>query len=329
MTEQSIIELVSRIGHLQTDLFYDKVELHIASPGGEIIALDYFIEAMSSWKMQGLRVTTRALTSCRSAAAIMLSLGDHREASTSSVLHYHHSRIVGQHGPITSDSAEEVSERLKSVDNRMLAKLVDQVVQCGVSTDSTPASALVDPDMTALKEVRTEWCRQTDERLDDKDDLAWLDEWLTATRETRDEQALQNRWYKLYDALFEQDMPISAALAAKLGLIDGLIEPTCGRSQGASARGSGRHWIEVPEWKAAIPDGRWYERHFRRHTLVLGETGSGKTASAILPVLAAAYRSPRVGVGLVIDPKRRARQRARRVGQEQGERERRQAIDMD
>ena len=62
--------------------------------------------------------------------------------------------------------------------------------------------------------------------------------------------------------------------------------------------------MEVPEWKAAIPGGRWYERHFRRHTLVLGETGSGKTRSAVLPILAAAYRSPRVGVGLVIDPKR-------------------------
>ena len=232
------------------------------------------------------------------------SLGDYREASISSVLHYHHSRIVGQHGPITSDSAEEVSERLKRVDNRMLTKLVDQVVKCDASDDPPSANALGDEDMMALKEVRMEWCSQANERLGDEDDLVWFDRWLGRTRETGDEQALRGRWSGLYDALFEQDMPISAALAARLGLIDGLIQPTSRRRRGESARGSGRHWIEVPEWKAAIPEGRWDERHFRRHTLVLGETGSGKTKSAILPVLAAAYRSPRVGIGLVIDPKR-------------------------
>ena len=304
VTEGSIIELVGTIDRLQTDYFYQKVDLQIASPGGELIALDYFIEAISSWKQQGLTVTTRALTACRSAAAIMLSLGDHREASTSSVLHYHHSRILGEQGPITSDSAEEVSERLKSVDNRMLAKVVDQVVKCGVSGDCASASVLDEADRIALKEVRMEWCRQTDERPDDEDDLVWLDSWLSRTRETHVEVELRDRWSKLYDALFEQDMPISATLAARFGLIDRLIEPTARRWLGESARGSGKHWIEIPEWKVAFPDGKLYERHLRRHTLVLGETGSGKTKSAVLPVLAAAYRSPRVGVGLVIDPKR-------------------------
>ena len=74
VTEESIIDLVSAIVHLQTDYFYQQVDLQIASPGGQVIALDYFMEAMSGWKEQGLTVTTRALTSCRSAAAIMLRL---------------------------------------------------------------------------------------------------------------------------------------------------------------------------------------------------------------------------------------------------------------
>ena len=45
-----------------------------------------------------------------------------------------------------------------------------------------------------------------------------------------------------------------------------------------------------------------------RHALVLGETGSGKSASAVLPVCAALARAPRgrVGAALVIDPKREA-----------------------
>ena len=304
VTEASIIDLVSTIDRLQTHYFYQEVELQIASPGGELIALDYFIEAMSRWKQRGLTVTTRALTACRSAAAIMLSLGDHREANASSVLHYHHARIVGQHGPITRDSAEEVGERLKTVDNRMLAELVEQVVKRNGSGDSMSASGLADEDRMVLQEVRMEWCQHTNERPNDEDDAVWLDTWLRNTRESGDEEELRRRWSWLYDALFEQDKPISATLAVGLGLVDGLIDPTSRRWQGESPRGSGRPWMEIPEWKAALPDGRWCEDHFRRHTLVLGETGSGKTRSAVLPVLAAAYRSPRVGVGLVIDPKK-------------------------
>ena len=304
VTEASIIELVGTIDRLQTDYFYEKVDLQIASSGGEIIALDYFIEALSSWRQQGLKVTTRALTACRSAAAIMLSLGDDREASTSSILHYHHSRIVGQQGPITSDTAEEVSERLRSIDNRMLAKVVDKAVMWDPSGDSPALSALGDADRMALRAVRSEWCRQTNGRVEDENDVFWLDTWLTGTRETHAQAELRERWTKLYDALFEQDMPISATLAARFALIDRLIEPAARKWLGESVPSSGRLWVEVPEWKAAVRDGRWSEGHLRRHTLILGETGSGKTRSAVLPVLAAAYRSPRVGVGLVIDPKR-------------------------
>ena len=95
VTESSIIELVSAIDRLRSGYFYDRIILRIASPGGEVIALDYFIEAISHWKQHDLKLTTRALTTCKSAAAVMLSLGDHREASSSSLLHYHNSSDPG------------------------------------------------------------------------------------------------------------------------------------------------------------------------------------------------------------------------------------------
>ena len=304
VTQEGIIELVSTINRLQTDYFYRRVDLHIASPGGEVIALDYFIEAISYWKQQDLILTTRALTACSSAAAVMLSLGDQREASASSLLHYHNSRVSGQE-PMTSDIAEEVGERLKAIDERILAKLVDQVMQPRLlgAGASEPVDAIVETDGVVLKQMRLDWSMRTNEHPGAESDDHWLESWLNETRETVDGKEVRARWERLYDTLLDQDLPISATLAVKLGLVDRLIEPTS-RRWGQSTQVSDGHWFTIPEWEAAYPYGRLEERHLRRHALILGETGSGKTRSAILPTLAAAYRSPRVGVGLVIDPKR-------------------------
>ena len=302
VTQEGIIELASTIDRLQADYFYRNIDLHIASPGGEVIALDYIIEAISCWKQQDLTLTTRALTACSSAAAIMLSLGDHREASTSSVLHYHNSRISG-HGPMTSDVAEDIMGRLKSVDNRLLTQLVEQVMRRGDPAGSTPPDAIVDADRLVLRQMRMDWCGRSGEPPGNESDEMWLDNWLDKTRETGDVREVRTRWARLYDTLLDQDTPISPRLAVRLGLVDRVIEPTSRRWVEAAGEFDGP-CIVIPEWETAYPDGRLDERHLRRHTLILGETGAGKTRSAILPTLAAAYRSPRVGVGLVIDPKR-------------------------
>ena len=301
VTEEGIIELISAIDQLRSYYFYHQIDLRIASPGGDVVALDYFIDALSHWQRQDLKLTTRALTTCKSAAAIMLSLGDRREASSSSLLHYHNSRILGQSGPITSDSAEEVMEKLKSIDERMLVRLVDRVVARNV--DNYPKGELKDIDKIVLQSLRIEWSNRANEETDDdEDDESWLETWLDETRGLEDGKKLRARWSGLYDALLDQDKPISATLAIRLGLIDDLVGPTLQKS-GESALDAGVRWLEIPEWRAVYPEGKVDERYLRRHTLVMGETGSGKTRSAILPALISAYRSPRVGVGLVIDPK--------------------------
>ena len=303
VTEEGIIDLVNTIDRLRTDYFYRQVDLWIASPGGDVVALEYFIEAILHWKQQDLMVTTRALTSCASAAAIMLSLGDHREASSSSVLIYHYSRTSGQHGPMTSEDVEEMGLKLKNVDKNMLKRLVDRVVESDDFDDSIQTNIFSDMDQAALKDIRMEWSRRTGEELNDEADGMWLNAWLDSTREMTDQDALRARWSMLYDALLDQDQPITAALAIKLGLVDKLVEPIASEVD-ESISGSGSRWIRIPEWKTAYPNGMVDARYLKRHTLILGETGSGKTKSAILPVLAAAYRSPYIGVGLIIDPKR-------------------------
>ena len=319
VTESSIIELVGAIDRLKSDYFYRRIELRIASPGGDVVALDYFIDALSNWKRQALTVITRALTTCSSAAAIMLSLGDRREASPSSTLLYHYSRMSVEHrGPMTSDSAEEVSRRLKNVDDRMRTRLVDRVVAQGAPGDPGGADELKDLDKAALREIRIAWSAGSGERMSDEDDETWLETWLEKTRCTSDEKELRGRWSWLYDVLLDEDKPVSAALAVRLGLVDRLVEPAT-QEWNAPVMDSVSRWFEIPEWKAAYPGGKVDERYLKRHTLVLGETGSGKTRSAILPILAAAYRSPRVGVCLVIDPKHELDEVLQRWSSDKGE----------
>ena len=228
VTEQNIIDLVNVVDRLWTEYYYRHIALRIASPGGDVIALEYFIEALDHWKQRNLPVTTRALTSCASAAAIMLSLGDYREASASSILLYHYSRIanLGHHGPITSESAEVISENLKRIDDKMRAKLVDRVLERDSVDWGGKLTKLGEEDRIALRSLRTEWSNRTGERMTDDDDESWFDDWLRTTRAETDRFRLRNRWSVLYDALLDEDKPISATLAVRLGLIDRLVDPT-------------------------------------------------------------------------------------------------------
>ena len=63
--------------------------------------------------------------------------------------------------------------------------------------------------------------------------------------------------------------------------------------------------IRVPEWRAVFPPhGRIPAAALCRHTFILGETGSGKTASDILPAVSGILgEGSSLGCALVIDPK--------------------------
>lgn len=74
-----------------------------------------------------------------------------------------------------------------------------------------------------------------------------------------------------------------------------------------SSQGTSPDLIHVPEW-GFLEEGRMPLDHARRHFLIFGETGSGKTRSGILPLLSAWVRFgaglPKARPGmLIIDPK--------------------------
>ena len=45
INEASMVDLVAEIDRLSTDYFYKTIELRISSPGGELLALDYYLDA--------------------------------------------------------------------------------------------------------------------------------------------------------------------------------------------------------------------------------------------------------------------------------------------
>ena len=173
ITEELAIKLVAHIRRLRGECFHERVELEIASNGGSVLALGYFLDALDGFRASGLEVVTRALTLAASAASDLAALGDRREAAGSAVLRH------------------------------------------------------------------------------------------------------------LYDDLFAFDAPISAALARELWLLDAVVNPGARESRAERPDAACR----IPEWRAAFgPDGSVDRRVLCRHVLILGETGSGKTASGVLPL---------------------------------------------
>ena len=123
----------------------------------------------------------------------------------------------------------------------------------------------------------------------------------------------------LYRTLWGSELSISPAVARTLRLIDRV-----GTAQPPSSVAPQAPGLTIPQWAALYPPAGEVPRAIlTRHTLALGDTGSGKTASAVLPVLRALLQAPpgRVGCALVIDPKgelgptleRDARKRLRRI----------------
>ena len=140
---------------------------------------------------------------------------------------------------------------------------------------------------------------------------------------------LKGRLCSLYRNLFELDQPIFPRVAKALGLIDGIGDeeafrrkrdkdgPETDEQQGERTFreqiAKDRKALPVYEWRSLYPNGVSWP-NLCRHTLILGETGSGKSKSGILPLIKAAVEAANeatkkgakqpIGCMLVIDPKK-------------------------
>lgn len=317
ITEESMINLVSEIERLIFGYFYPRIELRISSPGGVLTALDYYLDAITRFRQYGVRIETRALTQAYSAAAAILSLGDApRTAAGSTALRYHFHRVQSTQD-LTAQKARELLRVLTYMDRKLTLRIAARAFQgYGPHGTARVEARPSDSGLDAFSEA--DWLimnRLTGNRIakdfGDKAKKSCLKALRTRVAKRCERRGDASGFYRLYDELFEIDATITPALAQELRLIDRLADDDAALA-GVQAQPRDNA-VTIPEWHPIFsPNGEIERADLCRHVIVFGETGSGKTQSAILPVLKAilhqanpsyAGTSP-VSCAVVIDPKK-------------------------
>ena len=294
----SVCQLTDLVDTLVERHFHTRIELVIASPGGVVAALDHYLECTGRWRARGVRLRTRVVSHAFSAAAVMLSLGDERVAERGARLLYHPARVHDA-GPITARESTEMHDALRRIDDATVTRLVARVLDGGACVRVPYGAEPSDRRVLDALAADVAGGAKPPRRLGALARL--VGGAVSRAVQAGDRETLA----ALYRRLAEPDRAISAKLALTLRLVDRV-----GADEAAERRGGEeRPGLTVAQWRALYPPHGVVPRALlTRHTLVLGETGSGKSASAVLPVCAAMAQAPpgRVGAALVIDPKREA-----------------------
>ena len=300
--EPMMLQLATSLQQLHHGCYYNHIELEISSPGGLVKALDYCVEEMERLRSQGVTFTTRALMSASSAAANLVSLGDRRETSRTATFLYHKSRAQGVDS-VTAQSAREILTEVDRIDDHYLYRLVQQAQRFQAVRQALTVRDFSDSDWSivnhlligaGIMQALPEGGKQHSRRAQ----LQRLRKHMSACLAKDKGQMLK----RLYKRLFEFDRAISAALALELRLVDHFVDTDSQHRPSQPAGG-----LRLPEWAPLYgPEGRLDRNNLCRHMLFLGETGSGKTLSGILPVVGSIMtpENRTVGCALIIDPKR-------------------------
>ena len=305
VNDHSIAALVDDIQAVSQELFYREIDLQILSPGGSVLSLNYYLAALEGWA-DSVRIHTCALTAVASASAIILSLGNVRRASAASQLLYHGARVPGA-AAITARAASRMREDLEAIDNRLLRLLAARAFNISTSDWVERWQSDFNEDEGAEAGVfgipeKAHWMKRLGGNGSESDKLDFL--------------------LGVYRGVFMVDRPISARLTRRIGLIDIVDQADSGIAVDRSERNA-ESALSVPEWTSIFPpDGLFALQYLKRHIMIFGETGSGKTASGVLPIVNAIVRScahkdaRRVSCALVIDPKREIAGAITRMGGE-------------
>ena len=315
LTWPAATDLVDIVDLMTDGYFYRRVEIVIASPGGLTAVLDHYLTALQRWRAAGVWITTRVVSRAQSAAALVLSISDERIAEPSARLLYHHARSYTSE-PLTASGTAELHADLSRLEALHIDLLIDRAFAADPSfvTDSDPCDRrvleLLGPGVHSGGARRPRSARGA---------LKFLAHTVQRAVRTRDRALLCT----VYRALFALELPISGRLARTLRLVDrvpappavadfvsrppvAFADPLSGRPGSFSESGSGDGWLQIPQWRALFPPHGDVSREFlARHFLALGQTGSGKSASVVFPVVSALVQAPpdRVSASFVIDPK--------------------------
>ena len=292
----SCIDLVACVDTAIGIYFYRTVEIAVTSPGGDAHALAFLISALARWRDQGVRVRTRVSALARSAAAILVALGEERVADPGSSLHFHHPHARISDEELTARQGSTLVSDLQRIDDDLLRHLVDRALTDPTSRSSKGRHGAESSDLHVLQQL---WpaTGQGDQAPPRR--VRVLASAIGKAIDKAIREGDRPTLTRIYRRLLDTDRSISAGLAFTLGLVDRI-----GQDESDAPRGT--PWVQIPEWHSLFPPTGAVPREIlTRHALILGETGAGKTASAILPIVSAVATAPpdRVAATLIIDPK--------------------------
>lgn len=126
VTTESICELVETFDVATSYYKCRKLILEIDSKGGQVSALNLFVERLKKFREQGILLETNAVSSVASAAAVMLTLGDigHRSAEKHAKILFHNSRVNGNM-QLTSIQASRLQKELQDVDSHIFDEVIN------------------------------------------------------------------------------------------------------------------------------------------------------------------------------------------------------------
>lgn len=298
LTHEPAVDLVDTVDMLLRVYYYTLVELHISSPGGTSAALEHWLDARRRWRAAGVRLRTRVVDRAESAAALMLSLADERIVDPGASLLYHGFRS-SPGAPVTASCAARMYRDLAALDERFILLLVYRAMSDAEGA-TQPLSIDVEPsDVRILEALTAEVLRGSKRRPRRAPGLARvLEREVRRTLRERDWPGLT----QIYRALCCSELAVSPAVARILRLVDrvGTAEPVRARAPAVPG-------LTIPEWAPLYPPAGEVPRAvLTRHALGLGDTGSGKTASVVLPVVRAMVHAPPGASAAVSSSTRRA-----------------------
>jgi len=215
--DESILSLCKNIDQAVYYFKYRHITIEICSPGGEISALEHFLNRLKGWRERNVIFETVATIDTASAAAMIHSLGDigHRRAYSSASLHYHYGRnIISSNAVLTKAVLDQMSNSLSKIDDKFISTLVSHVWK------NADARKLID-----LKKLY-KTLQKNESRLSlpaigyEYEPKAQADKGkidLIPRKPTRE------KYETVLRELFANDMPIRPEEAKLLGLIDEVI----------------------------------------------------------------------------------------------------------
>ena len=271
ITSDFVSAFIDDIRHLRDDCFYRRLEIAITSPGGDILACERLLEFFDSLRREGMRVDTAGSGQAASSGSLSFvhgrpPAGFARQSIDVSPCAHRNSR-TGYRGGCRECGGD--SERNRRPDGRPTCRTWSAGSPTKDECTMSGRRSFGSDDHDAIRDlllVLSEGCAT---------DLPSDDAALKRLRKILDPHRLDRRTLEtVYRTLLTLDRPISPVLARELLLIDDATG-----SPPAGPRPHAGPALRVPEWRAIWPEGRVGLEHLCRHTLILGETGSGKTAS--------------------------------------------------